>query len=95
MHGRHYHVDGLTLLPRPVQQPRVPLWVVAAWPRPLPAPELDQVEAAVATLRAAEPALRAGDRPAIAAARPSIRAAQQTIRATLQQLHRRLAAQRG
>ena len=68
---------------------------VAAWPRPLPAPELDQVEAAVATLRATEPALRAGDRPAIAAARPSIRAAQQTIRATLQQLHRRLAAQRG
>ena len=33
-HGRHYHVDGLTLLPRPVQQPRIPLWVVAAWPRP-------------------------------------------------------------
>ena len=33
-HGRHYHVDGLTLLPRPVQQPRVPLWVVGVWPRP-------------------------------------------------------------
>lgn len=69
--------------------------VADAWPRPLPAPELAPVEAAVATLRAAEPALRAGDRPAIAAARPAIRAAQQTIRAALQQLHRRLLAERG
>jgi len=33
-HGRHYQVEGLTLLPRPVQQPRVPLWVVGVWPRP-------------------------------------------------------------
>ncbi len=33
-HGKHYHVDGLTLIPRPVQQPRVPLWVVGVWPRP-------------------------------------------------------------
>src|SRR5258708_34993030 len=33
-HGRHYTFDGLTLLPRPVQQPRVPLWVVGVWPRP-------------------------------------------------------------
>ena len=33
-HGQHYHFDGLTLLPRPVQQPRVPLWVVGVWPRP-------------------------------------------------------------
>ncbi len=66
------------------------------WPRPLPAPELVEVEAAVEALRAAEPALRAGDRAAVAAARPAIRAAQQTIRAALQQLHRRLhAAQRG
>lgn len=32
-HGRHYHVDAMTLLPRPVQQPRVPLWVVGVWPR--------------------------------------------------------------
>ncbi len=37
--GRHYHVK-LTALdpqyypPRPVQQPRIPLWVVGAWPRP-------------------------------------------------------------
>jgi len=33
-HGRHYQVEGLTLLPRPVQRPRVPLWVVGVWPRP-------------------------------------------------------------
>ena len=33
-HGQHYHVDGLTLLPRPLQQPRIPLWVVGVWPRP-------------------------------------------------------------
>lgn len=37
--GRHYHLK-LTALdpqyypPRPVQQPRIPLWVVGAWPRP-------------------------------------------------------------
>ncbi len=36
--GRHYHVD-LTRLdpqyypPRPVQQPRIPIWVVGIWPR--------------------------------------------------------------
>jgi hypothetical protein len=36
--GKHYHVD-LTLLdpqyypPPPVQQPRIPLWIVGIWPR--------------------------------------------------------------
>jgi alkanesulfonate monooxygenase SsuD/methylene tetrahydromethanopterin reductase-like flavin-dependent oxidoreductase (luciferase family) len=29
--GKHYRVDGLQLLPRPVRG-RVPVWVVAAWP---------------------------------------------------------------
>lgn len=35
--GRHYHLDGLQLLPTPVQQPRMPVWVAAGWParRPL------------------------------------------------------------
>jgi alkanesulfonate monooxygenase SsuD/methylene tetrahydromethanopterin reductase-like flavin-dependent oxidoreductase (luciferase family) len=32
--GRHYHVEGLKFLPTPVQTPRIPVWVVAAWPRP-------------------------------------------------------------
>jgi probable F420-dependent oxidoreductase len=32
-HGRHYRVDEATLLPRPVQQPRIPIWVGGTWPR--------------------------------------------------------------
>lgn len=31
--GRHYQVDQATLLPRPVQQPRIPIWVGGTWPR--------------------------------------------------------------
>ena len=31
--GEHYHVDGMTMLPPPVQQPRVPIWVVGVWPK--------------------------------------------------------------
>jgi alkanesulfonate monooxygenase SsuD/methylene tetrahydromethanopterin reductase-like flavin-dependent oxidoreductase (luciferase family) len=32
--GTHYSVRDLTFLPPPAQSPRVPVWVVAAWPRP-------------------------------------------------------------
>ena len=32
--GEHYQVDEMTFLPKPVQSPRIPVWVVAAWPRP-------------------------------------------------------------
>jgi alkanesulfonate monooxygenase SsuD/methylene tetrahydromethanopterin reductase-like flavin-dependent oxidoreductase (luciferase family) len=32
--GKHYRVDGLRFEPRPVQRPRIPIWVVASWPRP-------------------------------------------------------------
>lgn len=32
--GKHNRVDGVTFAPRPVQRPRIPIWVVAAWPRP-------------------------------------------------------------
>jgi alkanesulfonate monooxygenase SsuD/methylene tetrahydromethanopterin reductase-like flavin-dependent oxidoreductase (luciferase family) len=37
--GRHYDVDfeqrkDLPAIGRPVQQPRIPIWVVGAWPRP-------------------------------------------------------------
>ncbi len=32
-HGAHYHVDEMTFLPPPVQSPRIPVWVVGAWPR--------------------------------------------------------------
>lgn len=30
-HGRHYQVDDLRLSPRPVQQPRIPVWVGGDW----------------------------------------------------------------
>ncbi|MBA2383003.1 MAG: LLM class flavin-dependent oxidoreductase [Chloroflexi bacterium] len=30
--GRHYRFDSMTFRPTPVQQPRVPIWVVGAWP---------------------------------------------------------------
>jgi alkanesulfonate monooxygenase SsuD/methylene tetrahydromethanopterin reductase-like flavin-dependent oxidoreductase (luciferase family) len=30
--GRHYRFGPMTFLPRPVQRPRIPVWVVGAWP---------------------------------------------------------------
>jgi Luciferase-like monooxygenase len=30
--GRHYHLDEMTFLPKPVQSPRIPIWVVGMWP---------------------------------------------------------------
>ena len=30
--GKHYHLDTMTFLPKPVQSPRIPICVVAAWP---------------------------------------------------------------
>jgi alkanesulfonate monooxygenase SsuD/methylene tetrahydromethanopterin reductase-like flavin-dependent oxidoreductase (luciferase family) len=32
--GSHYQVQEMTFVPPPVQQPRIPIWVVGAWPRP-------------------------------------------------------------
>ena len=31
--GRHYHLRDIEAGPQPLQQPRVPIWVVGAWPR--------------------------------------------------------------
>jgi Luciferase-like monooxygenase len=31
--GKHYTLDEMTFLPPPVQTPRIPIWVVGAWPR--------------------------------------------------------------
>jgi alkanesulfonate monooxygenase SsuD/methylene tetrahydromethanopterin reductase-like flavin-dependent oxidoreductase (luciferase family) len=31
-HGQHYHIENLRFLPRPVQAPHIPVWVVAVWP---------------------------------------------------------------
>ncbi|MBA3380105.1 MAG: LLM class flavin-dependent oxidoreductase [Chloroflexia bacterium] len=32
--GAHYQLDDIRFLPKPVQQPRIPIWVVGSWPRP-------------------------------------------------------------
>jgi len=32
-HGRFYHVNDITLLPRPVQTPRIPIWVGGQYPK--------------------------------------------------------------
>ena len=31
--GAHYKIDKMTMLPRPVQSPRIPIWVVGVWPK--------------------------------------------------------------
>jgi hypothetical protein len=79
----------------PAEGPPESAWAVwsrlsAALPRPWTDPELLDVDAAIAVLRAAEPALRDRDGAALAGQRQAIRAAQRTIRGALQQLHRRL-----
>lgn len=30
--GVHYQIEEMTFLPAPVQSPRIPVWVIAAWP---------------------------------------------------------------
>lgn len=32
--GKHFQVDAMTMVPQPVQQPRIPIWVVAVWQKP-------------------------------------------------------------
>ncbi len=32
--GKHYHVDGMTMVPPPLQKPRILTWVVGVWPKP-------------------------------------------------------------
>ncbi|MBA2469643.1 MAG: LLM class flavin-dependent oxidoreductase [Chloroflexia bacterium] len=32
--GEHYQLDDIRFAPRPVQRPRIPIWVVGSWPRP-------------------------------------------------------------
>lgn len=31
--GKHYSLKKMTFRPRPVQKPRIPIWVAGAWPR--------------------------------------------------------------
>ncbi len=35
-HGTHFRVSEMTCLPRPVQQPRIPIWIGGAYPNPGP-----------------------------------------------------------
>lgn len=35
-HGQHYQLDNICYLPRPVQQPRIPIWVAGRWPNKKP-----------------------------------------------------------
>jgi hypothetical protein len=32
--GKHFQLEGMTMIPPPVQKPRIPIWVVAVWKRP-------------------------------------------------------------
>jgi alkanesulfonate monooxygenase SsuD/methylene tetrahydromethanopterin reductase-like flavin-dependent oxidoreductase (luciferase family) len=34
--GAYFHLEEVTLLPRPVQSPRIPIWVGGGWPLPGP-----------------------------------------------------------
>jgi alkanesulfonate monooxygenase SsuD/methylene tetrahydromethanopterin reductase-like flavin-dependent oxidoreductase (luciferase family) len=34
--GEHYELDEVTFLPRPLQRPRIPIWVAGMWPRRRP-----------------------------------------------------------
>ena len=34
--GKHFQVDDVTFLPRPVQQPRIPIWIGGGYPNPRP-----------------------------------------------------------
>jgi Luciferase-like monooxygenase len=36
LHGRHFTIDEVTFLPRPVQRPRIPIWVGGGYPTPRP-----------------------------------------------------------
>jgi alkanesulfonate monooxygenase SsuD/methylene tetrahydromethanopterin reductase-like flavin-dependent oxidoreductase (luciferase family) len=34
--GRHHRLDGVRFLPRPVQLPRIPIWIAGMWPNRAP-----------------------------------------------------------
>lgn len=34
--GRHYRLDGVRFLPRPIQRPRIPVWIAGMWPNRAP-----------------------------------------------------------
>jgi alkanesulfonate monooxygenase SsuD/methylene tetrahydromethanopterin reductase-like flavin-dependent oxidoreductase (luciferase family) len=34
--GKHYQLENITFLPRPLQSPRIPIWLAGGWPRRKP-----------------------------------------------------------
>lgn len=34
--GKHYHIKSAQFLPKPVQQPRIPIWTAGVWPKKTP-----------------------------------------------------------
>jgi len=48
--GDHYTVDGARFLPRPVQRPRIPIWVAGSWPNRAPFRRAARFDGALAVL---------------------------------------------
>ncbi|MBB5936148.1 LLM class flavin-dependent oxidoreductase [Streptomyces zagrosensis] len=53
-HGRHYQVEDVTLLPTPVQRPRVPIWVAGFWPHRPPMRRAARWEGAIPLFNSAK-----------------------------------------
>ena len=45
--GKHYQLDNVRFLPRPVQQPRIPIWVAGLWPNRRPFRRAARLDGAV------------------------------------------------
>ncbi len=35
-HGKHYQIDDVVMVPKPLQTPRIPVWLAGGWPRRKP-----------------------------------------------------------
>ncbi|MFL5624113.1 MAG: LLM class flavin-dependent oxidoreductase, partial [Ktedonobacteraceae bacterium] len=35
-HGKHYQINDVMFLPKPLQSPRIPVWLAGGWPRHKP-----------------------------------------------------------
>ncbi len=53
--GRHYRVDETRFLPRPLQRPRIPIWVAAYWPNRRPLRRAARYDGAFVLFRRGEP----------------------------------------
>jgi len=59
--GRHYQVQEAQFLPRPVQLPRIPIWVAGTWPNKKPFRRAAQWDGVVAEARSGGSALTPPD----------------------------------